>query len=141
MMKELHRQESLLFKQRSKRIAFHKFNPDYIPTKHRIVITNRSQSKWAKVSNGILRVTANLKDVEQFIRKTYLKIIVYIVEWHQMLFIKQIELSLLTTILISSARGVSIRAPFLPHGSQNSMGFNIGASVSMEGILLNHFLQ
>jgi hypothetical protein len=72
-----------------------------------------------------------------------------VVEWHKVPFPKQIELLLNTTILISPAGGVSMIAPFLPHGAHailmdyyvnhSGFGFNAGSSASMEGMLLNHF--
>jgi len=66
-----------------------------------------------------------------------------------MKFVEQIKLVINTTILISPAGGVSMIAPFLPHGShailmdyyvtKDGLGFQNGSSASMEGMLLNHF--
>jgi hypothetical protein len=148
-MKENHGRESLLYKWRSKIITYHKFDSEYIPNQHRIVITNKSASVWAKAPNVMHRAIANLKEVVTFVRSTYSNIPVEVIEWHKMALVKQIELLLHTTILISPAGGVSMIAPFLPHGShailmdyyvtENSSGFEIGSSASMEGMLLNHF--
>ncbi len=148
-MKENHGRENLLYKWRSKIIRYHKFDPEYIPNQHRIVITNKSASIFAKVPSGMHRAIANLNEVVTFVRNTYPNIPIEVIEWHKMSFVKQIGLLLNTTILISPAGGVSMIAPFLPHGShailmdyyvtQNSFGFDNGSSASMEGMLLNHF--
>jgi hypothetical protein len=148
-IKENHGRESLLYKWRSKIIMYHKFNPEYIPNHHRIVITNKSASVWAKAPNVMHRAIANLIEVVTFVRKTYPNIPVDVIEWHKMAFVKQIDLLLNTTIFISPAGGVSMIAPFLPYGShailmdyyviENSSGFQAGSSASMEGMLLNHF--
>jgi hypothetical protein len=147
--KENDGRESLLYRWRSKIITYYKFDSEYIPNQHRIVITNKSASIWAKAASGMHRAIANLKEVVTFVRKIYPNISVEVIEWHKMAFVKQIELLLNTTIFISPAGGVSMIAPFLPHGShaiimdyyatQNSFGFPIGSSASMEGMLLNHF--
>ena len=141
--------EALLDKWRSKIIAHHRFDPKYIPTEHRIVITNKSASIWAKGSSGLHCSIANLHEVVKFVRETYPRIPVDVIEWHKIPFIKQIELLLKTTILITPCGGVSMIAPFLPHGSHaiimdyyvsvDGFGFEKGSSASMEGMLLNHF--
>jgi hypothetical protein len=148
-MKENHGRENFLYKWRSKIITHHKFNSEYIPNQHRIVITNKSASVWAKASNEMHRAIVNLKEVALFVRSTYPNIPVEVIEWHKKSFVKQIELLLNTTILISPAGGVSMIAPFLPRGSHailmdyyvtnDSYGFKNGSSGSMEGMLLNHF--
>jgi hypothetical protein len=147
--KENDGRESLLYKWRSKIITYHKFDSEYIPNQHRIVITNKSASIFAKASSGMHRGIANLKEVVTFVRKTYPSIPVEVIEWQKITFVKQIELLLNTTILISPPGGVSMIAPFLPHGShaiildyyvtKPSHGFQNGSSASMEGMLLNHF--
>jgi hypothetical protein len=75
---------------------------------------------------------------------------VEVVEWHKLPFVKQIELLLDTTVLISPAGDVSMTAPFLPRGSHailmnyyvtddGSFGFKKGSSASIEGMLLDNF--
>ena len=148
-VKENNGLESLFYKWRSKIITYHRFNADYIPDRHRIVITNKSTSVWAKAPSGIHRAIVNLNEVVTFVRKTYPAIPVNVIEWNKISFVQQIELLLNTTILISPAGGVSMIAPFLPHGSHailmdyyvthDAFGFKVGSSASMEGMLLNHF--
>ena len=149
-LKENHGRESLFYRWRSRIIAYHKLDPEYIPKRHRIVVTNKSASIWAKTSSGTHRAIANLDEVVRFVRNKYPKISIDVIEWHKVTFVEQIQILLNTTILISPAGGVSMVAPFLPHGShailmdyyvtgENSFGFRNGSSASMEGMFLNHF--
>lgn len=148
-VKENHGREKLLYDWRSKIITYHKFNPEYIPDQHQIVITNKSTSVWTKAPNGIHRAIANLQEVITFVKNTYPDIPTRVIEWHKMELAKQIELLLNTTILLSPAGGVAMIAPFLSYGShailmdyhvtKSSFGFVAGSSASMEGMLLNHF--
>lgn len=149
-IKENNGREGLLYKWRSKIIKYHNFNPEYIPKRHQIVVTNKSASIWATGPTRRHRAIANLIEVVVFLKSTYPNISVEVVEWQKMPFVRQIELLLQTTILISPAGGVSMIAPFLPHGShailmdyyvteEKSYGFKNGSSASMEGMLLNHF--
>ena len=87
--KENDGRESLLYKWRSKIVTYHEFDPEYIPNQHRIVITNKSQSIFAKAQSGMHRAIANLNEVVTFVRKTYPNIPVDVIEWHKMAFVKQ----------------------------------------------------
>ncbi|CAF1338655.1 unnamed protein product [Didymodactylos carnosus] len=109
--------ETLIYNWRSKLIKHHGFDPDFVPTKHHIILTNKSHSLNAKSNSIGHRAIANMQAIEEFIRKTYPTISFEVVEWHKIPFPKQIEMLIHTTILITPSGGVSTRAPFLPRGA------------------------
>lgn len=147
-MKENHGREALFYNWRSKIIQYNGFDPKFIPKKHHIIITNKSNSLWTHSGAKRHRAIANLEQVEQFVRLTYPTISTEVVEWHKMAFNQQIEKLLSTTILITPCGGVSFIIPLLPHGAHaivmdyyvnmNAFGFQPGQSGSMDAAFLNH---
>ncbi|CAF3006944.1 unnamed protein product [Rotaria sp. Silwood2] len=148
-IKENHGREPLFYNWRSKIIAKNGFDPGFIPNKHQIIVTNKSNSQWTNPASNRHRAIANLKEVVNFIRKSYPTIDTEVVEWQNIPFNKQIEKLLNTTILITPCGGISMIIPMLPHGAhaivmdyyatQEQYGFKRGQSASMEGAFLNHF--
>jgi hypothetical protein len=147
-IKENHGREALFYNWRSKIIQYNGYNPNFLPKKHHIIITNKSQSMWTNPNAKRHRAIENLEEVEKFIRHTYPNISTEVIEWHTIPFDKQIEKLLTTTILITPCGSVSLILPMLPHGahaivmdyyvSVRAHGFEAGQSASMEGALLNH---
>ncbi|CAF3689150.1 unnamed protein product [Adineta steineri] len=147
-IKENHGREALFYNWRSKIIKYNGFDPNFVPQKHHIIITNKSVSAWTRPNSKLHRAIFNLEEVEKFIKLTYPTISVDVVEWHTIPFNKQIEKLLNTTILITPCGGVSLILPLLPNGAHAIVmdyyatvavhGFSIGESGSMEGALLNH---
>ncbi|UJR24139.1 hypothetical protein I4U23_027105 [Adineta vaga] len=147
-MKEYHGREIIYYNWRSKMIQYNGFDPNFVPKRHHITITNKSDSitnnSGAKRHRGI----ANLEEVEKFVRDTYPKISTEVIEWHTVEFNHQIEKLLNTTILITPCGGVSMIIPLLPHGAhaivmdyyvtKSIHGYVYGESASMEGAFLNH---
>ena len=147
-IKENHGREALFYNWRSKIIRYSRFDPDFVPRKHHIVITNKSYSMWTRPGSKMHRAIVNLKEVASFIELTYPTICSEVIEWHTISINKQIEKLLNTTILITPCGGVSLIIPFLPHGAhaivmdhyvnKAARGFRIGESGSMDGGFLNH---
>ena len=148
LIRENHGREALFYNWRSKIIRYNGFDPNFVPTQHHIIITNKSHSIWAHPGAKRHRAIVNLEEVADFVRRTYPNISSEVVEWHKVPFNQQIEKLLHTTIFITPCGGVSLILPFLPHGAhaivmdfyanQNVHGFRVGESGSMEGALLNH---
>jgi hypothetical protein len=111
------------------------FDPDYVPTKHKIVVTKKKGGNFG-------RVIYNLAELVEFLEDTYPDIPVEVVEWSKMSIPDQLRLLQNTTILITPAGGVSMIAPFLPHGAhaifmdyhvtKTQFGYEKGESGSME---------
>ena len=147
-IRENHGREALFYNWRSKIIRYNRFDPDFVPRRHHIVITNKSHSIWTRPGSKMHRAIVNLKEVASFIRLTYPTIYSGVVEWHTVSIKKQIEKLLNKTILITLCGGVSLIIPFLPHGAhaivmdyyvnKAARGFRTGESGSMEGAFLNH---
>ena len=147
-IKENHGREALFYNWRSKIIRYNRFDPNFVPRKHHIVITNKSYSVWTRPGSKMHRAIVNLKEVASFIRLTYPTISSEVIEWRTISIKKQIEKLLNTTILITPCGGVSLIIPFLPHGAHAIVmdyyvnkavhGYRIGESGSMEGAFLNH---
>ncbi|CAF1390085.1 unnamed protein product [Adineta steineri] len=147
-IKENHGREALFYNWRSKIIKYNGFDPNFIPKKHHIIITNKSHSVNMRSGAKRHRAIVNLKEVEIFIRTTYPNISTEVIEWHTIPFDKQIEKLLHTTILITPCGGVSLTLPMLPHGAHAIVmdyyvtdplqGFNMGESGTMDGAFLNH---
>ncbi|CAF1225483.1 unnamed protein product [Didymodactylos carnosus] len=132
--------ESLLFNWRTMIIHHFKLDPKYIPTKHRITISNKTDSAWTRVAR---RNIANLNDIVKFVKQTYPTIEVNVVVWQKLSFREQVDIMLKTTIFITPSGGVSMMAPFLPIGAhiitpdflsdRDMPGFKKGESVALEG--------
>jgi hypothetical protein len=147
-IKENHGREALFYNWRSKIIQYNGYDPNFLPKKHHIIITNKSHSIRTHPDSKRHRAIENLEEVEKFIRHTYPNISTEVIEWHTIPFDKQIEKLLNTTILITPCGGVSLIIPMLPHGAHaivmdyyvnvTAHGFQAGQSASMEGALLNH---
>ena len=147
-IKENHGREALFYNWRSKIIRYNGFDPDFVPRRHHIVITNKSHSIWTHPGSKMHRAIVNLEEVTSFIRLTYPTISSEVIEWHTISIKKQIEKLLSTTILITPCGSVSLIIPFLPHGAHAIVmdyyvnkavhGYHIGESGSMEGAFLNH---
>ncbi|CAF0915101.1 unnamed protein product [Adineta steineri] len=147
-IKENHGREALFYNWRSKIIEYNGLNPKFVPKKHHIIITNKSQSIFTHPGSKRHRTIVNLEDVEKFVRYTYPNISTEVIEWHTIPFDKQIEKLLHTTILITPCGGVSLILPMLPHGAHAIVmdyyvnvpahGFLRRESASMEGAFLNH---
>ncbi|CAF3253883.1 unnamed protein product [Rotaria socialis] len=147
-IKENHGREALFYNWRSKIIKYSGFDPNFLPRKHHIIVTNKSHSLFTNSHSNRHRAIVNLKEVEMFIKLTYPTISSEVIEWHTIPFKKQIEKLLQTTILITPCGGVSLIIPMLPHGahaivmdyyvSVAAHGFHAGESGSMEGAFLNH---
>ncbi|CAF1441193.1 unnamed protein product [Didymodactylos carnosus] len=137
--KQHHEIETLLYNWRSKILEHYGFNHYSIPSHHRITITNKTDSGRAKFAR---RSIANLNDVVKFVRTTYPRIRVDVVEWQHFTFRQQLEILLKTTILITPSGGVSMIGPFLPHSAhvivmdslsdRDNLGFKKGDSASLE---------
>ncbi|CAF1045362.1 unnamed protein product [Adineta steineri] len=146
--KENYGREALFYNWRSKIIQYNGFDPNFIPKKHHIIITNKSDSLWMHSDAKRYRAIANLEEVEKFIRYTYPNISTEVIEWHTIPFDKQIEKLLHTTILITPCGGVSLILPMLPHGAHAIVmdyyvtmplhGFQVGQSGSLDSAFLNH---
>lgn len=149
LIRENHGREALFYNWRSKIIRHNGFDPNFVPRRHHITITNKSFSIWATGGTTRHRAIVNLKEVEKFIRINYPTISTEVIEWHSIPFKKQIEKILSTTILITPCGGVSMLTPLLPHGAhaiimdyyvtEEAHGFKRGQSASMDGALMNHF--
>ena len=149
LIKENHGREALFHSWRSKIIQYNGFDPNFVPQKHHIIITNKSQSFWTHPAAKLHRAIANLEELVKFVRLTYSNISSEVVEWSTVPFNKQVEMLLNTTIFITPCGGVSLVLPLLPHGAHAIVmdyyaaralhGFQAGSSASMEGALLNHF--
>ena len=147
-IRENHGREALFYNWRSKMIQFNGFDPNFVPKRHHIILTNKSQSIWTQHGAKRHRAIVNLEEVEKFIRLTYPTISMEVVEWHTIPFNEQISKLINTTILITPCGGVSLILPLLPHGAHaivmdyyvtvSAHGFQAGQSGSMEGALLNH---
>ncbi|CAF1532815.1 unnamed protein product [Adineta steineri] len=147
-IKENHGREALYYNWRSKIIKYNGFDPNFVPQKHHIIVTNKSFSMWARPGSKRHRAIVNLEEIEKFIKLTYPTISVEVIEWQTIPFNKQIEKLLNTTILITPCGGVSMIIPLLPNGAHAIVmdyyvnvaihGFSIGESASMEGAFLNH---
>ncbi|CAF1265441.1 unnamed protein product [Adineta steineri] len=147
-IKENHGREALFYNWRSKIIKYNGFNPNFVPQKHHIIITNKSISQWTHPGSKRHRAIVNLEEVEKFIKLTYPTISVEVIEWHTIPFNKQIEKLLNTTILITPCGGVSLIIPMLPNGAhaivmdyyvtKTAHGYLKGETSLMEGALLNH---
>ena len=149
LIKENHGREALFHSWRSKIIQYNGFDPNFVPQRHHITITNKSQSLWTPPGAKMHRAIANLEALVKFVRLTYPNISSEVVEWSMVPFNKQVEKLLNTTIFITPCGGVSLVLPLLPHGAHAIVmdyyvaralhGFQAGSSGSMEGALLNHF--
>ncbi|CAF0846271.1 unnamed protein product [Adineta steineri] len=143
--------QSFHTKHRSKIIKYNGFNPNFVPQKHHIIITNKSISEWAYPGSKRHRAIVNLEEVEKFIKLTYPTISVEVIEWHTIPFNKQIEKLLNTTILITPCGSVSLIILMLPNGAhaivmdyyvtKTAHGYLKGETGSMEGALLNHIVH
>jgi hypothetical protein len=147
-IKENHGREALFYNWRSKIIKSNGFDPKFVPSRHKIILTNKSNSIWTRPGSKFHRAIVNLDKIEIFLRLTYPRISIEVVEWHKIPFNKQISKLLNTTILITPCGGVSMIIPMLPHGAHaivmdyyvthSEHGFNKGQTASMEGSFLNH---
>ncbi|CAF1490097.1 unnamed protein product [Rotaria magnacalcarata] len=147
-MKENHGCKALFYNWRFKIFGYNGFDPNHVPRKHYIIITNKSHSIWAHPGSKRHRAIANLKEIESSIKLTYPTISTEVIEWHSIPFKTQIEKLLNTTILITPCGGVSLIIPMLPRGAHaivmdyyattSGPGYNAGESGAMEGAFLNH---
>jgi hypothetical protein len=147
-VRENHGREALFYNWRSKMIQYNGFDPKFVPSHHRIIITNKSQSLWTRPGAKRHRSIVNMEEVEKFIRLTYPTITTEVIEWHTLSFRQQVEKLLSTTILITPCGGVSLILPLLPRGAHAIVmdyyvntalhGFSVGQSGSMDGAFLNH---
>ncbi|CAF1155690.1 unnamed protein product [Adineta ricciae] len=147
-VKEYHGREIIYYNWRSKIIQNNGFNPNFVPKKHHIIITNKTESIYKRVGMKRHRAIANLEEVANFLQDTYPNISSEVIEWQYISFDKQIEMLLNTTILITPGGGVSLTLPLLPHGAhaiimdyfvtEPGHGYFYGQSGSMEGAFFNH---
>ncbi len=137
-----HGKEQLFKEFRDNLLRRNNLDPNFIPQKHQILLTK-------KTSYTFKRSISNLAEVEDFIRKTYPTITVKVVDFSNLTIHDQLEVMLHTTIFITPCGGVSMMAPFLPHGAhaifmdyfanKDQLGFYTGESAAMEGAFWNHW--
>ncbi|CAF1204837.1 unnamed protein product [Didymodactylos carnosus] len=120
------------------------------PTRHLILLVNKSHSEWGE-RNGIAtrRSIYNLNEIKSYLQKTYKNIEIKVVKLHRLSFPEQIKLMYKTTIIITPCGGISATIPFLPRGAhaiimdfyntKKHRGWNPGESGSMEGYVWNYF--
>ncbi|CAF3158671.1 unnamed protein product [Rotaria socialis] len=142
--REYHEVEPLLYKWRNKIMSYYGINPHHIPNKHQFTIVNKTSSHVLPEGR---RKIANLKEVVDFVRITYPRIPIEVVQWQHIGIIQQLEKLTATTILITPAGAVATKVPFLPHGAHAIIADNCidrdyyGLKKGQSGSLERQFLQ
>lgn len=108
--------EPLIYEAMSKIINYYSL-PWQLPKKHRIVVTHKSYSQWARNPEGRHRAIANHVEVAGWLREAYPEVDVDIIEWQKLGVKGNLEELGKTTILLTPCGGVSMMLPFLPPGS------------------------
>ncbi|CAF4445017.1 unnamed protein product [Rotaria sp. Silwood2] len=140
--------ERLLYDFRTAILRYHGVNVSHLPSRHRIILVNKTQSKRAS-----LRAIKNLAEVEHFIHSTYPKIQLDVIVWNKYTFTQQMHELYKTTILITPCGGISTIIPFLPEGTHaivtdfyvNERAYSkiaryaVGESAAMDASFLNYF--
>ncbi|KAJ3194649.1 hypothetical protein HK101_002238 [Irineochytrium annulatum] len=149
-----HGHEPLFFSLRGKILEHHGLDPFKLPTEHRIVITNKTDSNYHPSHSSqqhTHRSFYNLPQMVDHLRTKHPKVRLDVIEWHKLDIKEQLEVLTSTTLLITPAGGVSMMMPFLPEGAhaiildyleKEDDGFLTtwkGQSVSMESPFWNHW--
>ena len=143
-----HGKEKLMYDYRTRILEYHGVDVTRLPTRHRIVLVNKTRALRRS-----LRGIKNLHEVEQFLRSSYPKIPIDVIDWNKYTFREQMHELYRTTILITPCGGISTIIPFLAEGSHaivmdyyvnqhaytKGEKYNIGESASMDAALLNFF--
>ena len=121
-----------------------------LPKKPMIIITNKTQSIWAK--GRMHRAIANVEEVYSFLRNSFPNAKVAVIEWHKIALKEQLNILAATSILITPCGGVSMNIPFLPEGAHaiimdylsegknlGTFGYQKGESASMDISFWNRF--
>lgn len=144
-----HGKEDLFYSFRNAILLSHDLDPEKVPTRHKIIITNKQRSNFKA---GRKRIIANIDQLANFLKQEYPSISVEIVEWDLLPIKGQLEKILDSTILITPCGGVSFIMPFLPNGAhaivmdyfsdvkfESWRGVEANQSTSMEGAFWNHW--
>ncbi|CAF1075402.1 unnamed protein product [Rotaria sordida] len=107
-----HGKERLLYDYRTAILQYHGVNISDLPSRHRIVLVNKTEAKRRS-----LRAISNLVEVKNFIKLTYPQIQLDVIDWTKYTFTQQMHELYKTTILITPCGGISTIIPFLPKGT------------------------
>ncbi|KAI8621861.1 hypothetical protein BC830DRAFT_1091919 [Chytriomyces sp. MP71] len=139
---------------RARILRRHGLAPRAVPARHRIVVTNKTESNFREDASvgARKRAIVNLREVVDMLRTRYPGAEVDVVEWHKMEIREQLELMMSCTLFVTVPGGVSMMLPFLPEGAHaiimdyyereeapNHYGTNQGESVSMESPFWNYW--
>ncbi|KAL0481080.1 NAD kinase [Acrasis kona] len=141
--------EDMFYQFRNAILKYHNIDPEYVPTKHKIIITDKKRSNFRK---GRKRVIANLDELHLFLKSNYPDIDIEVIAWDEKTVKEQLLLTMDCTIMITPCGGVSFNLPFLPHNAhaivmdyfsgdqpEEWRGVMANQSASMEGGYWNHF--
>ncbi|CAF1044837.1 unnamed protein product [Rotaria sp. Silwood1] len=134
--------ERLLYDYRTAILRYHGVNVSHLPSRHRIVLVNKTQALRRS-----LRAIKNLVEVKHFIHSTYPKIQLDVIDWSKYTFTQQMHELYKTTILITPCGGISTIISFLPGGThaiimdfyvnkqayRKDEKYRVGESASMDG--------
>ncbi|CAF3609301.1 unnamed protein product [Rotaria sp. Silwood1] len=134
--------QRLLYDYRTAILRYHCVNVSHLPSRHRIVLVNKTQALRRS-----LRAIKNLVEVKHFIHSTYPKIQLDVIDWSKYTFTQQMHELYKTTILITPCGGISTIIPFLPGGThaiimdfyvnkqayRKDEKYRVGESASMDG--------
>jgi hypothetical protein len=108
--------EPLLYDFRNDVLRSFNLDPFSIPSKHKIVIIQKSKFQSAD-TRKLSREIFNVNEVYTFISNRWQNILVEIISPQDYSIEKQLEMMLETTIVITPCGGISMLLPFLPHNS------------------------
>ncbi|KAJ3226843.1 hypothetical protein HDU81_007083 [Chytriomyces hyalinus] len=138
---------------RARILKHHGLDPTFTPSKHKILVTNKTETnfKHDETVGSRKRAIYNLDQVMDSIRKRYPGVDVQAIEWQKFSVVEQLNIMLETTVFITPPGGVSMMLPFLPEGAHaiimdyyereepNWYGTRKDESISMEAPFWNHW--